>query len=128
MKTYTKLLLSFVMCFLLVYLKRKSERHLPSRHSKPARYNFHNLKMILPREKKFNFTKRNRKIRKYFEARRQRVIQECEGVKNVSQTLSREQKLLMVNFEPKKKIGVCRTAKHGSTTLSNIFLQLYTRS
>ena len=124
----SKLRLVSLVLILLFFVKiiiNSLSRRARIRNDKPRKYSFHNYNFILPREHSFNFTRRNSKIRDYFASRRKQLKESCENSSKL--ILSEEEKLLMINLEPKKKIGICRTAKHGSTTLSNIFLQQYLR-
>ena len=35
-------------------------------------------------------------------------------------------RVTIFNLEPRHKLALCRTAKHGSTSWSNIFFKIYT--
>ena len=54
------------------------------------------------------------------------IIEQLRHQHQYTEEKTEEERLVMFNLEPRKKLAMCRTAKHGSTTLSNVFLQLYT--
>ena len=88
-------------------------------------YKLRSLVIKLPKESNYNYKRRNERIREKFSSRINQISQTCSSSRSV-ESVSDEERLRMINLEPRKKMAWCRTAKHGSTTLSNVFLQLYT--
>ena len=84
----------------------------------------------LPGENRHHFRLRNRKVRDQFGSRREIVKNACLSKQNDPRdpSQSEESRLRMFTLEPRKKLAFCRTAKHGSSTLSNVLLQLLTRT
>ena len=84
----------------------------------------------LPGENSHHFKLRNAKVRDEFLSRREIAKKACVSQPNVPRnvSLSEDSRLAMFTLEPRKKLAFCRTAKHGSSTLSNVLLQLLTRT
>ena len=88
------------------------------------------LSTNLPGENIHHFRLRNAKVRDQFLSRRETAKNACVSRLNVPRnlSLSGDSRLSMFTLEPRKKLAFCRTAKHGSSTLSNVLLQLLTRT
>ena len=116
--------------FPVIFLLLRSWNSKVSRNLKygsigDGKYKLRNVVIKLPKENNYSFRRRNEKIRKKFSSRINEISQACSRATS-SKAASDEERLRMINLEPRKKMAWCRTAKHGSTTLSNVFLQLYT--
>ena len=89
-------------------------------------------KTNLPGENRHHFRLRNTKVRDQFLSRRDIAKNACSSKQDVARDLSALSedniRLSMFTLEPRKKLAFCRTAKHGSSTLSNVLLQLLTRT
>ena len=75
---------------------------------------------------KSKYVSRNEDIRKVFQASLTTIQTTCERYK--SENTTKEYKLPdLKNFslEPRHKLIICRTAKHGSTSWAHNFVQIY---
>ena len=85
----------------------------------------HRHKILLPTENEKDYTRRNKIIREFFQRRIRRVKTICSQYNLSNAPMQEKDKLKLFTLEPRRKLALCRNAKHGSTTLSNVFLQLY---
>ena len=121
-------LLLFCIIFLAtehVRTQNKYSSNLTASILRPKEYKqkIKSVKRFKPNQKKQN-NKRKYQVKVHFQKRKKHLEDIC--AKYNKQSFKRKEKLKIFSIEPRKKLIVCRTAKHGSTTWSNILFKMHT--
>ena len=116
------LILSILCIGVLIFKEISSEKSvLLKPHIMKEKDNSRNNKIevkdeIDERSLEEKFLIRNQKIEKLFAGKLSRVRDVCDQYKNLTKMYKKEIFLNVYSLEPSMRLGLCRTAKHGSTT------------
>lgn len=82
---------------------------------------------VISHRPKLNFKLRNTQVKRYFRERTKHMEEVCARYQDKPRSGHRS-KVSIFNLDPRRKLVMCRTAKHGSTSWSNIFFKIYTHN